>query len=122
MNATRKSSLIINRAAPYGSSAARDALDVALTTAVFEQPLSLLYMSDAVFQLLPDHKPQAIAQKNLSATMAALEMYDIDKLYASKTALEERGIDPATLTLKITILDDTQIARLIADHDIVLSF
>ena len=122
MNETRKSFLIINRAAPYGSSAARDALDVALTTAIFEQPLSLLYMSDAVFQLLPDHKPQAIAQKNLSATMAALEMYDIDKLYASRTALEERGINPASLTLKITILDDTQIARLIADHDLVLSF
>ncbi len=122
MDTDKKSVLIINRAAPYGSSAARDGLDVALTTAVFEQPLSLLYMADAVFQLLPNHKPQAIAQKNLSATLAALEMYDIDQLYASQSALAERGIDPALLLLNVTVLDDAQIAQLIADHDLVMSF
>ena len=59
MSKSEKSFLIINRKAPYGSSAARDALDVALTVSVFEQPLKLLFMDDAVLQLLPEHNAEA---------------------------------------------------------------
>jgi len=122
MTENKKSFLIINRKPPYGTSAARDALDVALTTSVFEQPLSLLYTDDGVFQLLPNHNPEAISQKNLSANLAMLEMYDIDQLYVSQRALSERGIDPQAIQLKVTLLNDEQIADLIRSHDHVLSF
>lgn len=122
MSATKKSFLIINRKAPYGSSAARDALDVALTISVFEQPLSLLYMDDAVWQLLPDHQAGAIGQKNLSANLAMLEMYDIDQLYVCRQALSQRDIHPDDINLKITLLDASGIAALIKQQDQVLSF
>ncbi|WP_432473682.1 sulfurtransferase complex subunit TusC [Amphritea sp. HPY] len=118
----KKSFLIINRKAPYGSSAARDALDVALTTSVFEQPLSLLFMDDGILQLLPEHNTQAIGQKNLSANLAMLEMYDIDQLYASRRAFSERGIDPAMVQLKIELLEDNEVAGLIRQHDHIMSF
>ncbi|RRC98091.1 sulfurtransferase complex subunit TusC [Amphritea balenae] len=122
MSENKKSFLIINRKAPYGSSAARDALDVALTISVFEQPLSLLFLDDAVLQLLPSHKPDQIGQKNLSANLAMLEMYDIDQLYVSRTSLEQRGINPDTIQLKIKPLTEPEIALLIKQHDQVLSF
>ncbi|WP_428033821.1 sulfurtransferase complex subunit TusC [Amphritea sp.] len=122
MSDSKKSFLIINRKAPYGSSAARDALDVALTISVFEQPLSLLFMGDAVLQLLPDHNASAIGQKNLSANLVMLEMYDIDQLYVCRHALEQRGIRPDDIKLNITLLDQNGIAALIKQQDQVLSF
>ena len=122
MSNTQKSFLIINSKAPYGSSAARDALDVALTVSVFEQPLSLLFIDDGVLQLLPDHAPAQINQKNLSANLAMLEMYDIDKLYASRTALEQRGLTAESITLPVTLMDNHEIAALIQQHDQILSF
>ncbi|RTE67773.1 sulfurtransferase complex subunit TusC [Amphritea opalescens] len=122
MSDTKKSFLIINRKAPYGSSAARDALDVALTISVFEQPLSLLFMDDAVLQLLPDHQATLIGQKNLSANLSMLEMYDIDQLYVCQQALSLRGIRPDDITLNITLLDSQGIASLIKQQDHVLSF
>ncbi|MDO6563089.1 sulfurtransferase complex subunit TusC [Amphritea sp. 1_MG-2023] len=122
MRENKKSFLIINRKAPYGSSAARDALDVALTFSVFEQPLSLLFMDDAVLQLLPNHQANTIGQKNLSANLAMLEMYDIDQLYVCRQALSERGIRPDQISLNITLLDTHAIAALIKQQDQVLSF
>ncbi|WP_299203393.1 sulfurtransferase complex subunit TusC [uncultured Amphritea sp.] len=122
MSDTKKSFLIINRKAPYGSSAARDALDVALTISVFEQPLSLLFMDDAVLQLLPAHNAAAIGQKNLSANLSMLEMYDIDQLYVCQRALEQRGIRPDDIELNIILLDQSGIAALIKKQDQVLSF
>lgn len=122
MNEPKKSFLIINRKAPYGNSAARDALDVALTISVFEQSLSLLFMDDAVWQLLPDHQAANIGQKNLSANLAMLEMYDIDQLYVCRTALTQRGLRPEQIELNITLLDASGIAALIKQQDQVLSF
>lgn len=122
MSESKKSFLIISRKAPYGSSAARDALDVALTISVFEQPLSLLFMDDAVLQLLPAHNATAIGQKNLSANLSMLEMYDIDQLYVCRRALEQRGIRPDDIELNIILLDQRGIAALIKKQDQVLSF
>ncbi|MBQ0756918.1 MAG: sulfurtransferase complex subunit TusC [Amphritea sp.] len=122
MSDTKKSFLIINRKAPYGCSAARDALDVALTISVFEQPLSLLFMDDAVLQLLPAQNPAGIGQKNLSANLAMLEMYDIDQLHVCSEALQQRGLRAEDIELNINLLDRSGIATLIKQHDQVLSF
>lgn len=122
MSDPKKSFLIINRKAPYGTSAARDALDVALTISVFEQPLSLLFMDDAVLQLLPAQNPSGIGQKNLSANLAMLEMYDIDQLYVCRNALERRGLRPDDIELNIKLLNQSEVAALIKHHDQVLSF
>ena len=122
MSQIKKSFLLINRQAPYGSSAARDALDVALTASVFEQDISLLFLADGVFQLLKDQQPQEIGQKNLAANLSALPMYDIDQIFVSASAMKERGLDKEQLSLPAELLDDQQIAALISRHDQVMSF
>lgn len=116
-----KSILIICRSAPYGSSAARDALDLALTCSVFEQPVSLLFLDDALFQLLPGQAPAAIEQKNLNAIQQSLPLYDIDRLYVGVGALSARGLNAEDLILPVTPIAETEISRLLADHTTVLS-
>ncbi|MGH1461296.1 MAG: DsrE family protein, partial [Neptuniibacter sp.] len=74
-----KSVLIINRTPPYGSSSPREALDVALTCSIFEQPVSLLFLGAGLFQLLNNQHTESIDQKNLESIMSSLPMYDIDQ-------------------------------------------
>ncbi|QEW06592.1 sulfurtransferase complex subunit TusC [Nitrincola iocasae] len=113
--------LLISRAAPYGSSAARDLLDVALTCSVFEQPVSLLLLGDALLQLLPAQNPTAIGQKNLNALQASLELYDIDAIYTDAASLAFHGLDAQQLMLVPEVLQPAQLAELIQNHDVVLS-
>lgn len=116
-----KSFLIISRSAPYGSSAARDALDVALTCAVFEQTVTLLFVDDGVLQLLPGQAPQTIGQKNLNAVQQSLPLYDIERLCVCQASLQSRGLEPQQLLLPVETIPAERMAALIAEHDLVLS-
>jgi len=118
----KKSVLIINRTAPYGSSNAREALDVALTCSIFEMPVSLLFTDDGVYQLINDQNPGAIAQKNLQALLSSLPMYDIDQIYISETSANDKGLDLSDLSLPAQVVNSTEIAKLIQSHDTVLTF
>ncbi len=114
--------LISTRHAPYGNSLARDALDVALTYAAFDQAVSLLFLDDGVLQLLPQQAPDALAQKNIAKILQSLALYDIDKVYVDEEAMQRRGINPAHSALPVTPLGSTAIAELMQQHKTVLSF
>ena len=122
MAATKKTFLLICRHAPYGGSLAREALDVALTAATFDQPVALLFLGDGVQQLLRAQHPDAIAQRALDKQLAALPLYDVDTIYVEADALRARGLNTADLALPASALTREQIAEQIAAHDIVLGF
>lgn len=116
-----RSCLIVSRSAPYGSSAARDTLDVALTCAVFEMPVTILLLDDAVLQLLKNQTPDPIHQKNLNAIQQSLPLYDIERICVSRKALEARGVSDDQLILPVERVDAPEIQTLLTQHDIVLS-
>ncbi|MGB0467871.1 MAG: sulfurtransferase complex subunit TusC [Pontibacterium sp.] len=118
----KKKILIINRRAPYGRSNARESLDVALTCGVFELPVSLLFVDDGIFQLTGIHQAEDIGQKNLSANLAALPLYDIDQLYVCQRSLETQGLAQQDLHHNPQQVDQQAIQALIRDHDMVLTF
>lgn len=113
--------LIICRSAPYASSAARDTIDVALSCALFELPVSLLLLDDAVLQLLPDQQSGCIGQKNPNAMLGALPMYDIDTIYTSAQSLALHGLEATRLNPAPTVLDQDEIRTLLARHTRVLT-
>ncbi|MET0380012.1 MAG: sulfurtransferase complex subunit TusC [Spongiibacteraceae bacterium] len=118
----KKTFLLICRHAPYGNSRAREALDVALTAATFDQPVTMLFLGDGVLQLLRDQQPAAIAQKALDKQLAALPLYDVETIYVEAAALLARGLDSADFALPVQVLTSEQIARQIDTHDVVLGF
>ena len=109
--------LVISRKAPYGSSAPREALDLALAGALFDQSISILLLDDAVFQLLPGQHPKAIGQKNLGAIMQSLPIYDIDNIFIAERALKERGLTASTLSLPAKAISTAEIKQLIQEQD-----
>jgi len=120
-----KKFLYLNRKAPYGSIYALESLEVVLIGAAFEQDVSLAFIDDGVYQLKKNQQTSVksgIGVKDFSKTYRALEGYDVEKLYVDKKSLAERGLSTDDLLVDVELLDDAQMAELMEQQDVVLSF
>jgi tRNA 2-thiouridine synthesizing protein C len=131
-----KKFLYVNRKAPYGTIYALESLEVVLIGAAFDQDVSLAFLDDGVFQLTKGQNTDGIGIKNFSPTFRALGDYDVTKLYVEREALEERGLSEDDLQEivyededddwaekpSIRIVSRAEMADVMADQDVVLSF
>ncbi len=114
--------LIIMRSAPYGSSLAREGLDYILTSAAYDQNISILFLGDGLFQLLKSQQAEKLPLKSQIAAMEILPLYDIENLYVTQEDLTERGIKSEQLGIKVNIVKRSAISPLIQAQDKVLNF
>ena len=135
MSETKKF-LYVNRKAPYGTIYALESLEVVLIGAAFEQDVSLAFLDDGVFQLTKGQDTGEIGVKNFSPTFRALGDYDVTKLYVEAESLAERGLTKDDLQEiiyededddwaekpSIRIVSRAEMADIMADQDVVLSF
>lgn len=119
---TIKKFLFVNRKAPYGSVYALEGLEVVLISAAFDQDVSLAFLDDGVYQLVKGQNTKAIETKNFSPTFRALEGYDIEKLYVEREALEARGLAEEDLLVDVTVLGADEMAALMDEMDVMISF
>ncbi len=112
----------VNRKAPYGTVYALESLEVVLIGAAFEQDVSLVFIDDGVYQLVKGQDTADIGMKNFSPTYRALEMYDVEKLYVEKEALEARGLSEEDLLVDVQVMSREEIAGLMEEQDVVLTF
>jgi tRNA 2-thiouridine synthesizing protein C len=120
-----KKFLYLNRKAPYGSIYALESLEVVLIGAAFEQDVSLAFIDDGVYQLKKGQKTSVsdgIGVKDFSKTYRALEGYDVEKLYVDKKSMDERGLTSDDLLVDVEIFDEAQMAELMEQQDVILSF
>jgi tRNA 2-thiouridine synthesizing protein C len=131
-----KKFLYVNRKAPYGTIYALESLEVVLIGAAFEQDVSLAFLDDGVFQLTKGQNTDGIGIKNFSPTYRALGDYEVTKLYVEQESLDERGLTLDDLQAvvyededddweekpSIRVVTRAEMADLMADQDVVLSF
>ncbi|PWB55277.1 MAG: sulfurtransferase complex subunit TusC [Nitrosomonadales bacterium] len=122
MSGTVKKFAFINRKAPYGTIYALESLEVVLISAAFDQDVSLVFADDGVYQLKKGQATKAVGMKNFSPTYRALEGYDIEKLYVEKESMEARGLTTDDLIVDVEVLDAAEMAALLEEQDVVLSF
>jgi len=117
-----KKFMFVNRKAPYGTVYALEALEVVLISAAFDQDVSLAFVDDGVYQLVKGQDTKAAGMKNFSPTYRALEGYDIEKLYVERESLESRGLAEAELLVDVQVLGAAEMAALMDEQDVLLSF
>jgi tRNA 2-thiouridine synthesizing protein C len=131
-----KKLLYVNRKAPHGTIYAQEALEVVLIGAAFDQDVSLAFLDDGVFQLTKGQETGEIGVKNFSQAFRALGDYEVTRLYVEKESLAERGLTGADLQditfededddwaekPSIRIVSRAEMADIMADQDVVLSF
>lgn len=119
---TVKKFMFVNRKAPYGTIYALESLEVVLISAAFDQDVSLAFVDDGVYQLKKGQATKGIDVKNFSPTYRALEGYDIEKLYVERESLEERGLTEDDLIVDVQVMSRTEMADMMDEQDVVLSF
>ncbi|WP_159931071.1 sulfurtransferase complex subunit TusC [Oceanicoccus sp. KOV_DT_Chl] len=118
----KKHLLLVCRKAPYGNALSREAIDIALAAAVFDQQLSLLFTGDGVLQLLDQQQPEDLGLKSQQKLLSALELYDINNLFVDTDALTARHINEADLFIATKPLDQSGMSALLLQADIILNF
>ena len=117
-----KKFMFVNRKPPYGTIYALESLEVVLIAATFDQYVSLVFLDDGVYELVKGQNSKAIGIKNYSPTYRALEGYDVEKLYVERESLDARGLTEKDLLVPVEVLSSAQMADLMAEQDVVLSF
>lgn len=121
MQKSVKKILFICRDSAYSNIKAQENLDILLMASTFDQEISLLFLDDGILQLKKNQQPENILQKKFSAAYQALSLYDINKVYVEQKSLQQRHLDIADLIISVTIMDDTEIKKLIAEQDIIIT-
>jgi tRNA 2-thiouridine synthesizing protein C len=111
--------LVICRASAGCGTRAREALDIALAFAAFEQPVTLLFTGDGVCNLRAGQSGEAT--RSMERLLGALPDYGIQPLLADAQALSERGIRPEHVVSGCEFVRSDALAELIASNDLVFS-
>ena len=116
-----KKYLFILRSAPHNGSHAQEMLDIILTTAAFDQQVSLLLLDHAVFQLKRNQQATKQGYKETAAIFKALEIYDVNDIYVETESLQEYGLNSTDLLLPVIECPRQEIAVLMKSYDLVFS-
>ena len=117
-----KTLAILNSKAPYSDSAGKDSVDIALVFGSFEQPISLFFQGDGVWQLVQGQNGTTISVKDYLKTFSAFEFYDIENIYVCQQSLKERHL-PATFHIdKVNVLNQQDFAHTLTSHHTILRF
>lgn len=114
-----KSFLFVLRKAAHSGAQVQELLDIVLTTAAFDQAVSILLLDDAVFQLKKNQHPESVGMKDTAAIFKALEIYDVNHICVEIESLQERGLKPGDLCLAVEILFRKDIAGLMKRFDVI---
>jgi tRNA 2-thiouridine synthesizing protein C len=100
--------LIVMRHSAWHDSQAREAQDLALAMAAMEHQVNILYLGEAVLQLLP--LSGKLVGKDFTLAQKLFPLYDIGEIYVCATALHQYQLEPSMLRLPVTIVDDFGLA------------
>lgn len=116
-----RSILLLWRHPPYGSARAQDTLDVALAFGALGRAPTVLFLGDGCWCLQSGQNSSAVKARSIDKMLQAFDLYGVDQVFASASALAQRGLAPGNLALAVQALDDAALATLLARHDTVIS-
>ena len=113
---------IVLRSSPYGSIRVQEGLEAVLMASAFEQRLIVVLMDDAVVSLRTGQQPRAIGAKDFSRVFRALEMYGVEQVLVDAESLREHAMNAEPLLVDAAVLGSREIATVLDDADVVMSF
>ena len=117
-----KNILVLHTHSGLNSLAGKEALDLSLIFGSYEQNVSVLFYDLGVTQALAHQDPELISQKDYLSTIKALDIYDIEQVYACQQSLIKLSLDSHELIDGIEQASSEKITQLKqqADHIYVI--
>ncbi len=113
--------LFVSRQSPVTGEGPRDLFDMAATVAVFGQPCALLFLGDAVLQLLPGQRPEQACNRSTDEQLTLLAEGGTG-CYADAEALRAHGLDAEALRLPAKPLERSELGELVARAEQVVGW
>lgn len=104
-----KSVLYVIRDKP--GSSANETIDAVLVSGIMDQPTTVVFFDDGVFQLISNL--ETINMKDTKMKWSALATYGIEQVYVLQASLEERTIDPAQVPDWVEPIDERELQKLL---------
>ena len=117
-----KKFMFVNRKAPYGTIYALESLEVVLIAATFDQDVSLVFLDDGVYELRqgPEHQGHR-HQEPLADLPRARRLRRREALRRARIDGRPRP-DRGRPAGDVEVLSSAEMAELMAEQDVVLSF
>ncbi|XKM13386.1 sulfurtransferase complex subunit TusC [Orbaceae bacterium ac157xtp] len=116
----KKIAIIFNHS-PHGTAYGREALDAALALSALHE-LSLFFLHEGIFHLLPNQQPEHILARDYISTLSMLELYDIEKIYVCSDDLTSFQLQDYKLNLNVQSVDRKTIKHYLDQQDVILNF
>lgn len=114
--------LLLSSAPPYRDQQAREALDAALTSAIFDLPVTLYFYGDGVWQLVKGQHSEVLLRKSMEASLNALPLYDIEEIYVDQQSLQDCQLTLDELIDGVQVASPERLKLLLSSHTQTLSF
>jgi tRNA 2-thiouridine synthesizing protein C len=113
--------LFVLRKPSYDGLYVQEMLDIILTTAAFEQNVSILWLDDAVFHLKVHQNAQNSGYKNTATLFEILPTMDVNDVFVEVESLAERGLNVEQLSQAVQLVPRATIADFMAQFDVVFA-
>jgi tRNA 2-thiouridine synthesizing protein C len=113
---------VLMRKAPYGSVYTAEGFRTLMGIAVFEMPISVIFLDDGVYALVARQAPDKLDMKPLGDGFPMLTEFDVKRFYVHDTSLAERGLSTEDLVMDVEVISGEQIAEILASAGKVLPF
>ena len=116
-----KSVLIRMCKSPLNGLVSGEQLETAMVAATFEQEVSILFIGDGIFNLLPAKESREVAGYNIEKMLLALPTFEVNDLFICERSLEQRQIGVFNLLTNAKVITFEDQRRLVKTTDVVLS-
>jgi tRNA 2-thiouridine synthesizing protein C len=113
--------LFIQQYAPHGTIKGQEVLDACLMGSAFAS-CTLLFLDDGIYQIKTQQDTAGLGVKDYSVSYGVLSDYGVEKICCRKSDLDQRNLTPQDLIIEVEVLDDSEIASMIAENQQVLTF
>ena len=108
--------------APHTNASGREGLDAVLATSAYSEGLCCLFVGEGVLQLLSAQKPEAQKLKDYVSAFRLLDLYDIEDVFVSGSAMASYGLSADDLIIDCEVLSDSAMADRLAKCEKVMRF
>ena len=99
----------------------QEMIDIILTTAAFEQEVSILLLDDAVFHLKANQNTENLDYKNTATLFKILPTMDVNTIFVETESLAKYGLDVEMLTHFVELKPRATIADFMSQFDVVFA-
>lgn len=116
-----KKILFVLRKPPHSGAYTQEMLDIIMTTAAFDQEVSVLLLDNAVFQIKKQQNPESAGLKDTAAMIKALPIYNIKSIFVEKESLLERGLSIDSLDESVQEMPRKKVGEFFMQFDLILA-